>query len=380
MRYVFPQIGTMMTLLLIATSINSVHLSLQQDYQIQNVGNILIRDNYANILHGFWIPAGKSPMSVQWTGSDLTSLAYEMLDFAENMGYNVYFLTFSRLYGTYEDPEHSGILTTNAKNYFDKYVAEADERGMKVAFYEWRVSNSFWDWFYANEPNSMTLLAPLWKSLATHFKGDDRIYGFGPPVGNTGTGKGWSFYTSQEGCDWWAPYINEFFEAVHEGDPNALAIGAPMTDMGSTETFTYDYWRPTLPALTDTGPRIWRKMTAIQYDEMDPENNAYYPYDGGDYQVMQWMNRWGESVLSEQITGFVGGGTPYMVWDARSLQWINDWMEARDNDGFSWFWESYGWKIGAMDDTGEPVRAYYTSGGVERPFVDEIRDYLNENQ
>jgi hypothetical protein len=45
MRYVIPQIGTIMTLLLIATSINSVHLSLQQDYQIQNMGNILIQDN-----------------------------------------------------------------------------------------------------------------------------------------------------------------------------------------------------------------------------------------------------------------------------------------------------------------------------------------------
>jgi len=50
MRYMIPQIGTMMMLLLIATSINSVHLSLQQDYQIQNVGNILIQDNFAETI------------------------------------------------------------------------------------------------------------------------------------------------------------------------------------------------------------------------------------------------------------------------------------------------------------------------------------------
>ena len=332
---------------------------------------------------GFWIPAGSSGVSKQWTGSDLTPLAYEMLDYAQGMGYNVYFLTFKRgpFYlgasaGTQlENPYFSGTITADGLAYFDKYVAEADERGMKIAFYEWLVSSTFWDWFFANEPTSMTKLAPFWETLATHFNGDSRVYGFGPPVANVGQSQGYAYYISQAGCNWWAPYINQFLVAVHEGDPNALAIGSPMTDMGSTATFANDYWRPTLPALTDTGPRVWRKMNTISYEETDSGTNPYYPYDESLAQQLDWMNRWDEVIFTEAITGFHS----VWYWDSQTLQWLEDWMAQRETDVFPWFWESYGWKGGTYDERDtEWVRAYFTSDGTERAFVSVIRNCLKQ--
>jgi len=195
---------------------------------------------------------------------DLTQGTYDNLDFGKSLGYDFIYLCFVRGHwdtgiGLLEDPLLSGNLTPEGTKCLDKLVEEAHKRFAKV--------NLGMEWYGGSnvvalhqDLNYVRDFCKMWSSLAALFNGDTRLYSMGSHYNNVGAGLGWEFYTSLEGCQWWAERLQIWMDSIWNVDPNRRLIAGPMTDMGSTATLMNDYWTPEL--LNLRGPVIWRKMSS----------------------------------------------------------------------------------------------------------------------
>jgi hypothetical protein len=127
------------------------------------------------------------------------------------------------------------------------------------------------------------------------------------------------------------------------------------------------------------GKLIWEDDAKVNYEDVMNDNLQYYPYSKGEYYTFEWAKKYNQRLLSECLHGFDGSapGNQIWEWNAKTVQWFKDWLAKRDADKFSWWWESYGWKLGNIDDVNnEGVRCYLTSNGQERPHVNVIRFQL----
>ena len=283
--------------------------------------------------------------------------------------------------GDFETYFLSGELKPDAAKCLDKMIEECHKRGLKPFLYDWsgiryqdlkKYLNSGY-----SQISQMQKYCKFYSNLALRYKDDTRLGGIGPVFANLGQGDDWSWYTSREACEWWAPLLQVFFDSVWDIDPNRLVVGSAMTDMGSTLNLVNDYWTPNTKGLNLRGPVIWRFMPGTSMNEANQNLNRLYPLRQSDYDYMAWCERWDQEIIIEQLTGF--HSDPNWVWDAVRTQWVYDWVKARDELGLHWYWETYGWKDQIIDDTDSNwIRSYHTSYGYERPFVKPLRNVLKE--